>query len=44
MFLEKIPFIQKVMSSINWHQYKQSIILGVVLGVIALLALHLTLG
>jgi hypothetical protein len=40
--LSKIPIIQKVLSSINFHKYKEKIILGLVVGIIIFVGLYLT--
>lgn len=39
--LSKFPLIGKVLSSINFHKYKEKIILGIVIGTIIYLGLYL---
>jgi hypothetical protein len=40
--LNKIPGVNKIMSSIKFHKYKEKIILGLVIGSIIFLGLYLT--
>lgn len=42
LIISKVPGINKVMSSIKFHKYKEKIILGVVIGCILFLGLYLT--
>ena len=39
--LSKFPAVNKVLGSINFHKYKEKIILGFVIGVIVFLGLNL---
>lgn len=40
--LNKVPIINKVLSNINFHKYKQNIVLGLVIGFIVFFGLYLT--
>ena len=42
VILNKIPGVNKIMSSIKFHKYKEKIILGLVIGSIIFLGLYLT--
>jgi hypothetical protein len=42
--MSKIPVINKVLSNVKFHKYKEKIILGIVIGVIVFLGLYLTYG
>ncbi len=41
IILEKFPAIGKVLSSINFHKYKEKIILGIIIGIIVYFGLFL---
>jgi hypothetical protein len=38
----KVPIINQVLKSINFHKYKEKIILGLVVGIIIFMGLYLT--
>lgn len=40
--LRKVPVINQVLGNINFHKYKEKIILGIVIGVIVFIGLYLT--